>query len=126
MVEANIPLLIGLDCQKRWGMVIDVDKDTIYLKNSKDTFKMNMKKNHWMLPIQKSNSLQQSKNLVFSVNLDTLEGNKLRKHIVKVHKNLAHKSEDQLLKLFKLAGKDTKDVRKNIKNVAETRDVQNL
>ena len=37
VVEANIPLLIGLDCQKRWGMVIDVDKDTIYFKKSKDT-----------------------------------------------------------------------------------------
>ena len=28
VVEVNIPLLIGLDCQKRWGMVIDVDKDS--------------------------------------------------------------------------------------------------
>ena len=32
VVEANIPLLIGLDYQKSWGMVLDVSKDKVYMK----------------------------------------------------------------------------------------------
>ena len=121
VVEANIPLLIGLDCQKRWGMVIDVGENKIHMRKSNETFRIKKKNHHWMLPIQKKkNILQQTKNLVFSVNLDHMEEDKLRKHLVRVHKNLAHKSEDQLLKLFKLAGKDTKLVKKIIKHVVET------
>ena len=120
VVDTNIPLLIGLDYQKRWGMVLDVSENTIHMKISNQTFKIKKKNHHWMFPIQRKNILQQVKHIVFSVNLDNLGEDKLRKHIVRVHKNLAHKSEDQLLKLFKLAGKDTKLVKKVVKNVVET------
>ena len=46
-----------------------------------------------------------------------LDGSKLRKHIKKVHKNLSHKTEEQLLKLFQMAGKATTKVSKTIKDV---------
>ena len=90
------------------------------MKISNQTFKIKKKNHHWMFPIQRKNILQQVKHLVFSVNLDNLGEDKLRKHIVRVHKNLAHKSEDQLLKIFKLAGKDTKLVKKVVKNVEDS------
>ena len=51
---------------------------------------------------------------------------KLRKYMVKLHKNLAHKSDDQLSKLFKLAGKDTPEIKKNVRNVVETSNICNI
>ena len=44
----------------------------------------------------------------------------LRKHVKKVHKNLSHKTEEQLLKLFQMAGKDTAEVKDTIKHVVDT------
>ena len=57
------------------------------------------------------------------MNLLEFDGSKLRKHIKKVHKNLSHKTEEQLLKLFQMAGKATTKVRKTIKDVVTTCDI---
>ena len=120
VVETNVPLLIGLDYQRKWGMIIDVGRNEIYIRKSGETFHISEKENHWTLPIQEESLHVRARNLVFHVNLDDLCDRKLRKHIVKVHKNLAHKSEEQLVKLFKMAEKDTKGIRKVIKDVVDT------
>ena len=120
VVETNVPLLIGLDYQKKWGMIIDVGKNEIHIRISDETFKISDKENHWTLPIQEESLHVRAKNLVFNVNMEDLSDIKLRKHLVKVHKNLAHKSEEQLVKLFKMAEKDTKNIRRVIKDVVNT------
>ena len=120
VVDADIPLLIGLDYQRKWGVVMDIGRSNIYIRKSNENFPMKTSMKHWTLPIQSSNILQRTKNLVFHVSFETFDIPKLRKHIVKVHKNLCHKSEEQMLRIFKLAGKDTPDIRKLIKEVVDT------
>ena len=120
VVETNVPLLIGLDYQKKWGMIIDIGRNEIHIRKSDETFKISGKESHWTLPIQQESLHARAKNLVFHVDIESLSDLKLRKHIVKVHKNLAHKSEEQLVKLFKMAGKDSKNIKKVIKDVVDT------
>ena len=52
VVDADIPLLLGLDYQIKWGMVIDIGEGTIHIRKSNQTFKIESKSNHWTLPIQ--------------------------------------------------------------------------
>ena len=63
---------------------------------------------------------KQARSLVFNVAVDRLEGKDLRKHLIKVHKNLGHKSEQQILRLFKMAGNDSKAIREMLKNIVNT------
>ena len=44
----------------------------------------------------------------------------LRKHIVKTHKNLAHKSESHMIRLFQMAGRADRRTRKTIKEVCDS------
>ena len=120
VVDADIPLLLGLDFQRKWGMVIDVGKNEIFIRKSGEYFTMRNEGKHWMLPIQTGCLHKQAKNLVFNVTIDTLDSHNLRKHVVKIHKNLCHKSEVQMLRLFKIAGKDNHKIRKVIKDVVDT------
>ena len=120
VVDADVPLLLGLDYQTKWDMfkVIDVGRS-----KSNQTFKINPKSSHWKLPIQKGTLHSQAKNLVFHVNLLEMNDNRLRKHVKKVHKNLSHRTEEQLVKLFQMAGKDSTRVRKTIEDVVTTCDI---
>ena len=86
VVDADVPLLLGLDYQSKWGMVIDVGRNIIRIRKSNQTFKMNPDSSHWKLPIQRGTLHGQAKNLVMHVNLLELDAPKLRKHIKKVHK----------------------------------------
>ena len=99
-------------------MTIDIGKRNIHIRKSGENFKIKgSRTKHWTLPIQNKSLLNQAKNLVFKVELETLTTNELRKHITKIHKNLSHKREDQMIKLFQMAGKCSSSVRKTIKDV---------
>ena len=37
VVDANIPLLLGLDYQTKWGMVLDLGKKEIHIRKSEET-----------------------------------------------------------------------------------------
>ena len=54
------------------------------------------------------------------MNIDDLDAKELRKSILRIHKNLSHKSEFQMLKLFKMAKKDTKVIKDMVKDVVNT------
>ena len=41
VVDADIPLLLGLDYQERWGMIIDLGKKEITIRKSNEKFKRN-------------------------------------------------------------------------------------
>ena len=45
VVEANIPLLLGLDYQEQWGMIIDIGKRNIHIRKSGENFKIKRIKN---------------------------------------------------------------------------------
>ena len=120
VVDADIPLLLGLDYQVKWGMVIDIGEGKIHIRKSNQTFNIKPGSSHWTLPTQSNNLHKQAKNLVFHVNLLEMDEKELRQHIKKVHKNLSHKTEEQLVKLFQMAGKDTAKVKNSIKHVVET------
>ena len=53
VIDANIPLLLGLEYQTRWGMIIDSGTEEIYVRKSGDRFKKDKRLNMWTLPIQK-------------------------------------------------------------------------
>ena len=55
VVDTDVPLLLGLDYQKRWGMVIDVGKSKIHIRKSNQSFDINPNSSHWRLPIQTEN-----------------------------------------------------------------------
>ena len=94
----------------------------MFIKKSNEVIKIkNTQSNHWKLRIQDEGSLMaEANNLVFTVDLLDMPDKVLRKHITKTHKNLAHKTEEQLLLLFKLAEKDDTRTRKTIKEVVDT------
>ena len=123
VVDTDVPLLLGLDYQKRWGMIIDVGLNKIHIRKSNQSFDIDPFSSHWRLPIQSQDLATQAKSLVYHVELCDMSEQKLRKHIKKVHKNLSHRSEEQLLSLFKVAGKDTKEVKAAIKDVVSTCDI---
>ena len=120
VVEANVPLLLGLDFQKEQGIVLDIGERSLYIKTSSETFDMRSKGNHWTLPIKKNRSLsKQATQLVLNVEMEEMDSSKLRKHIQRIHKNLYHRSEKQMIKLFLMAGKLGTRTRKLIKEIVE-------
>ena len=120
LVDADIPLLLGLDYQRKWGIVLDVQDETLRIKYTGETFKIkSSRSNHWKLRIQNNSIHNEATNLVLNVNLEDMDDNKLKKHILKVHKNLGHKSEHQLLQLVKMAEQDSKKVKETIKDVVK-------
>ena len=56
-MDANIPLLLGTEDQKKWGMMMDSEKQETHTKKSIDGFKKEKGTNHWILPIQKQRQL---------------------------------------------------------------------
>ena len=122
VVNVNIPLLLGMDYLKKWGVVIDTGNEEIFIRKGNESFKIDSKKsNHWKLPIQNGRTLhKQAHRLVLNVELCELNSRDLRKHIEKTHKNLAHKSEGHMLRLFQMAGKADTRTRKVIKDVCDS------
>ena len=121
VVDADIPLLLGLDYQEKWGMIIDIGRKEIKIRKSQETFSMDPNASHWTLPIQGEKRLHsEARSLVYGVNMNDLDVKELRKYILRIHKNLSHKSENQMIKLFKMAEKDTKDVKNMIKDVVNS------
>ena len=73
VVDADVPLLLGLDVQQRWGMIIDTSKKEIHLKKSNETFKINTSRSsHWTLPVKRKSLVEKAENLVFAVQLENL------------------------------------------------------
>ena len=71
VVDVNIPLILGMDYLKRWGIVIDTGKDELHIRMARKTFKIDSSRsNHWKLPIQNGRTLhKQAHRLVLSVEL---------------------------------------------------------
>ena len=125
VVDADIPLLLGIDYQEKWGMMIDMGNKEINIRKSQEKFKIKNNLKHWTLPIQNNSLHREAKNLVFKVDTEPKDDKTMRKLITKIHKNLSHKSESQLLKLYKMAGKDTKQIRAIVKDVVSTCNICN-
>ena len=120
VVEANVPLLLGLDFQQEFGVVIDTGRQTLFIKASGEEFNMSRQGNHWRLPLRSNRTMcTQAEKHVLLVNMDEMDNRNLWKHIKKVHKNLCHKSEAQMMKLFQLAGILNKRTSETIRNVLQ-------
>ena len=120
VVEADVPLLLGLDYQEKWGIVLDVQEGTLKIKATGETFKVKTSRtNHWKLKLQHKSLHEEASNLVYNVNMEDMNRSELKKHIVKVHKNLGHKSQKQLLLLFKMAEKNNSKTKEAIEEVVE-------
>ena len=88
VVEANIPLLLGLEYQMEWGMVIDLGKQEIYIRKSKDRFKKEKEMNHCMLPIQrKKQRKEEVENLTYMMNLKITQDRQLRQCVKRYTRN---------------------------------------
>ena len=114
VVDVNIPLLLGMDYLKKLGVVIDTGKEQLHIRKSRESFNIDSSKsNHWKLPIQNGRTLhKQANRLVLNVDLCEVNERELRKHIIKTHKNLAHKSEGHMTRLFQMAGRADKRTRR--------------
>ena len=120
VVEADVPLLLGLDYQEKWGIVMDVQEGTLKIKATGETFKVKTsRKNHWKLKLQSKSLHEEASNLVYNVNMEDMDKYQLKKHINKVHKNLGHKSQKQLLLLFKMAEQDHSRTKSAIEEVVD-------
>ena len=96
-------------------MVLDIDRIELKIRKSKEFFKIHPDATHWTLPIQGDKNLyDKAVEYAYNTTIESLDKKNLRKHIVKIRKNLCHKSEKQLLLLFKMAGKDSKEVKDRI------------
>ena len=74
VVEANIPLLLGLEYQMEWGMVIDLGQQGIYIRKIRDRFNKEKETKHWMLPIQgKKQMKEEIDNLTYTMNLKEIQ-----------------------------------------------------
>ena len=62
----------------------------------------------------------QNVRLVLNVEPCEYSDRDMRKHIVRTHKNLAHKSEGHMTRLFQMAGKADKRTRQIIKQVCDS------
>ena len=94
MVAANIPLLLGMEYQKKWGKMIDLREQEVHIKRSKNKFE-------WMLPIQGLKRLEEeTADLIGTMDLETKPYLGMRRHIIKTHKILCHKSKERLITLF--------------------------
>ena len=83
------------------GMVIDLGRQEIYIRKSRDVFKKEKEMNHWTLPIQRNKQLkEETEKLVYTVNTKAMQDQYLRKPIKKIHKIMCHKPEEELTKLF--------------------------
>ena len=71
---------------------------------------------HWKLPIQSDKLHNRGIHLVFNVDLLDINNGRLRKHV----QIFFYKSEEQLMKLFQMAGKDTARIKSIVKDVVET------
>ena len=120
VVEADIPLLLGLDYQEKWGIVMDVQEGTLRIKATGETFKVKTKRtNHWKLKLQQKSLHEEATNLVLNVKIEDMGRNDLKKHVIKVHRNLGHKSKKQLLLLFKMADQDGSRTKEIVDKVTE-------
>ena len=119
VVDADIPFLLGIYCQSKWNMVLDIARKELYIGKTDETFKIQTSRsNHWRLPIQTNKTLhKEAHNLVYKVDINNMSDSKLKRHVMKVHKNLCHKSENQMTSLFSMAGNLNTRVRKTIIDV---------
>ena len=87
MVGADIPLLLGLDYQTKWGVVLDIACKEIKIKSLGLTFTMNHKANkHWTLPIGDTTLHERAEYLVLSMNIEKCHVTDLKWHIRIVHR----------------------------------------
>ena len=71
------------------------------------------------MKLQQKTLHEEATNLVLNVTMTNMKRNDSKKHIMKVHKNLGHKSKKQLLLLFKMAEQDDKKIRDMIEEVTD-------
>ena len=120
VVEADVPLLLGLDYQERWGIVLDVEEGTLKIKATGETFKVKTsRKNHWKLKLQHKPLHVVASDIVYNVKMVDMDKYELRRHVLKVHKNLGHKSQKQLFLLFKMAEQYDSRTKEAIEKVVE-------
>ena len=107
VVDANIPLILDTEYQKKWGMRIVARRQEIYIKKkSVDRFKKDKETNHWTLPIKrKKRRKEEEQNLTYTMNLKTAQDWQLRQCEKKIHKKPCYKSKEQLTKIILLDGK---------------------
>ena len=113
---ASVPLLCGRNTLCQWGAILDIKQKTVTLE-SKGGKKVSLEQTfqgHLVLKMFKVGEWSTDESVYF-INNEVDEVS--IKQIKKIHENLAHKSEDQLLHAYRNAGKLTKKVREFIKIV---------
>ena len=86
MVDANIPLLLGMDYLKKWVVIIDTGKGEDTHRKSNQSFNINASKSSfWKLPIWIGRTLyRQAQRLVLNVGICQMNVRNLRKHMVRL------------------------------------------
>ena len=114
--NASVPLLCGRNTLSQWGAVLDIKQKIIILecKGGKKVSLEQTPQGHLVMKMFNVGEWSTEESVYFIKNeVDDVS----IKQIKKIHENLAHKSEDQMLHAYRNAGKLTKKVREFIKIV---------
>ena len=79
IVEADIPLLLGMDYQNKWGMILDTGRKQIFIEKTQETFNVDTSRtNHWKLPIRPGKTAHdEARHVVFKTDLSEINNRKL-------------------------------------------------
>ena len=114
--DATVPLLCGRNTLNQWGAILDIKRKYLILesKGGKKVCLEQTNQDHLVVKMFKVGQWSTSEAVYFIK--DEADEVSL-KQIKKIHENLAHKSEDQMLHAYRNAGKLSKKVRDFIKIV---------
>ena len=119
VVDTNIPLLLSLETLTSWGAILDFAEQTIKLKTTGETFKLDRtKSNHLAIALSKRPEVDKEELLrrVFKVK-------KVKKYqfkeLKKIHRIFGHPRPEKLEKIFKDSGLEDKGIMRKIGRVFE-------
>ena len=115
VVNACIPLLLGKPDLKRFGFVIDFEKETVFLTRTHEVFPLETTvKGHLALPLVGENILEDE---VFL--MDNCDKKEKERKVLKIHKVLAHPLPNILKQFFRNSSENDKEVMAAVDSVTE-------
>ena len=119
IVKANIPLLISKRKLKEWGGVIDFDQNTLYLKKTKETVKLNeTESGHLVLNVGKT-IFHNKEELVNEILFIKKKKDYKMVNLKKLHRVFGHPCHQKMEQLMKDSGESDSVIIKMMKKIQE-------
>ena len=117
VVTSEIPLLISRETMKQFNVVIDTCNDKVQIQGHDQVCGMTSS-GQYLVPIIPKNIAGNVSSIVYQTAAEELQSTLTNSELaVKLHKVLAHASAEKICKLLKEAGKEDKELNKEITKV---------